>query len=98
MEPEVDLSAFLARQRMEDLPDPLLISATVDDDDVDHSLAHITSNPLAEHQSRKGKVRQIEWDPSLEEMQHDNNVAQAQSGEYHTCRAGNPQVADMLYN
>jgi hypothetical protein len=54
-----------------------------DDDDVDHSLAHITSNPLRERQSRKGKVQQIEWDASLEEMQHDKNIAQAQSGPYH---------------
>ncbi|KAI0246660.1 hypothetical protein BJV78DRAFT_1252576 [Lactifluus subvellereus] len=88
VELEVDLSAFLARQRMEDLPDPLLISGTGDEDDVDHSLAHITSNPLAEHQSRKGKVRQIEWDASLEEMQHDKNVAQAQSDLKERLRAG----------
>jgi hypothetical protein len=83
VEPEVDLSAFLARQRLEDLPEPLLVPARVDEDDVDHSLAHLTSNSLTDRQSRKGKARQIEWDASLEEMQHDKSVAQAQSGAYH---------------
>ncbi|KAH9964855.1 hypothetical protein BC827DRAFT_1126842 [Russula dissimulans] len=78
-EPEIDLSAFLARQRVEDPPDLLLESTTVDDDDVDHSLTHITSNPLAKCHPRKGKIQQIEWDASLEELQHDKNVAQAQS-------------------
>jgi hypothetical protein len=67
----------------------------VDDDDVDHSLIHITSNPLRERQSRKGKTQQIEWDESLEEMQHDKNVAQAQSGPYHLhCGV---QVADVFF-
>lgn len=84
MESEVDLSAFLARQRLGDPPGGTLVSATlsVDDDDVDHSVAHISSNPLAERHSRKGKVQQINWDASLEKMQHDKNVAQAQSGVY----------------
>lgn len=67
---------------MEDLPGFSPIPATADDDDVDHSLAHITSNPLADRQSRKGKIQQIDWDVSLEEMQHDNNIARAQSGAY----------------
>lgn len=80
MEPEVDLRAFLERQRMEDPHGLPIIPSTVDDDDVDHSLAHITSNPLAERQSRKGKIQHIDWDASLEEMQHDKNVARAQSG------------------
>lgn len=83
MEAEVDLKAFLKRQRMEDTPGLPIASATVDDDDVDHSLAHITSNQLTEHQSRKGKIQQIDWDASLEEMQHDKNVARAQSGVCH---------------
>jgi hypothetical protein len=83
MEAEVDLTAFLKRQRMEDAPGLPIVSATVDDDDVDHSLAHITSNSLTEHQSRKGKIQQIDWDASLEEMQRDKNVARAQSGVCH---------------
>ncbi|KAF8486985.1 hypothetical protein DFH94DRAFT_702207 [Russula ochroleuca] len=76
---EVDLRAFLGRQRMEDPPGLPLVPATVDDDDVDHSLAHITSNPLAARQSRKGKTQYIDWDASLEEMQHEKNAARAQS-------------------
>lgn len=77
VDPEVDLSAFLARQRLEDQSKPLLGQATNDkDDDVDPSLAHINPNKLS---SRKGKVQQIEWDASLEEMEHNKNVAQARS-------------------
>ena len=67
---------------MEDPAGFPLVPATRDDDDVDHSLAHITSNPLADRQSRKGKIQHIDWDASLEEMQHDNNIARAQSGAY----------------
>jgi hypothetical protein len=80
VEPEIDLSAFLARQRLEDLTEPHSVPPTIEEDDVDHSLAHFTSN--ADHRSWKGQARQIEWDTSLEEMQHDKNVAQAQSGTY----------------
>jgi hypothetical protein len=68
---------------MEDPPGLSLVSATADDDDIDHSLAHITSNPLADRQSRKGKIQHIDWDASLEEMQHDNDIARAQSGAYY---------------
>lgn len=79
-EPEIDLSSFLARQRVEDPPGLPLESTTVDDDDVDHSLTYITSNPRVKCQPQKGKIQQIEWDASLEELQRDKNVAQAQSG------------------
>ena len=65
---------------MEDPPRSHLVPATADDDDVDHTLAHITSNSLTDHQSRKGKIQHIDWDASLEEMQLDNNIARAQSG------------------
>ena len=68
---------------MEDPPGSPLVPATADDDDVDHSLAHITLNPLADRQSRKGKIQHIDWDASLEEMKHDNNIARAQSGAYY---------------
>lgn len=80
MEPEIDLSAFLARQRLEGRHEPHSVSPTIEEDDIDHSLSHLTSN--AGHRSWKGQARQIEWDTSLEEMQHDKNVAQAQSGTY----------------
>ncbi|KAH9176135.1 hypothetical protein EDB89DRAFT_1846721 [Lactarius sanguifluus] len=77
---EVDLSAFLARQRLEDSSKPLFGQATTDDDDdVDPSLAHINSNSSNKRPSTKGKAQQIEWDASLEEMEHNKNVAQARS-------------------
>ena len=68
---------------MEDPTGFSFVPATADDDDVDHSLAHITSNLLADRQSRKGKIQHIDWDASLEEMQHDNKIARAQSSAYH---------------
>ncbi|KAH9027835.1 hypothetical protein EDB84DRAFT_1499366 [Lactarius hengduanensis] len=77
---EVDLSAFLARQRLEDSSKPLFGQATTDDDDdVDPSLAHINPNSSNKRPSTKGKAQQIEWDASLEEMEHNKNVAQARS-------------------
>ncbi|KAH9064421.1 hypothetical protein EDB87DRAFT_1325475 [Lactarius vividus] len=77
---EVDLGAFLARQRLEDLSKPLFGQATTgDDDDVDPSLAHINPNSSNKRPSTKGKAQQIEWDASLEEMEHNKNVAQARS-------------------
>ena len=81
VDPEVDLSAFLARQRLEDQSKPLFSLATTDkDDDVDPSLAHINPNSAHKLPSRKGKVQHIEWDASLEEMEHNKNIAQARSG------------------
>ena len=79
MDLEVDLSAFLARQRLDS---KLLFgqATTVDDDDVDPSLAHINPYSSNKPPSRKGKVQQIEWDSSLDEMEHNKNVAQARSG------------------
>lgn len=82
---------------MEDPPGFPLVPVTADDDDVDHSLAHITSNPLADRQSRKGKIQHIDWDASLEEMQHDNNIARAQSGAYYlNCLSTN--ISEWLTN
>ncbi|KAI0288849.1 hypothetical protein B0F90DRAFT_1660454 [Multifurca ochricompacta] len=79
IEPEVDLSTFLARDRLEDSHGSMLTPAPANDNDVDHSLAHIISIPHAERSSRKGKAQPIEWDTSLQEMQHEKDVAQAQS-------------------
>jgi hypothetical protein len=82
---------------MEDLPGFPLVPAIADDDDVDHSLAHITSNSLADRQSWKGKIQHIDWDDSLEEMQHDNNIARAQSGAYYlNCLSTN--ISEWLMN
>ncbi|KAI0297480.1 hypothetical protein B0F90DRAFT_1611374, partial [Multifurca ochricompacta] len=61
IEPEVDLSTFLARDRLEDSHGSMLTPAPANDNDVDHSLAHIISIPHAERSSRKGKAQPIEW-------------------------------------
>ncbi|KZV72293.1 hypothetical protein PENSPDRAFT_649877 [Peniophora sp. CONT] len=78
LEPEVDLSKFLERQRLEDAPEPILApTSPVDEDDVDHSLAHIGTGEKADATSRKGKVQQIEWDASLEQMRREKAEAEA---------------------
>ncbi|KAI0318190.1 hypothetical protein OF83DRAFT_1057292 [Amylostereum chailletii] len=80
VEPEVDLSKFLERQRSEALPDPIAPShegTDDDDDDVDHSLAHITSKKTPGASSMKGKIKQIEWDASFEEMSREKAEAEA---------------------
>ncbi|PBK87697.1 hypothetical protein ARMGADRAFT_451644 [Armillaria gallica] len=79
VEPEVDLSSFLGRQRLSDNPASTL-QATLpdDDDDVDHSLAHISSRNIgAEPPSRKGKVEQIAWDDELDELSREKAIADA---------------------
>ncbi|PBK68287.1 hypothetical protein ARMSODRAFT_988798 [Armillaria solidipes] len=79
VEPEVDLSSFLGRQRLSDDPASSL-QATLpdDDDDVDHSLAHISSRGVgAEAPSRKGKVEQIAWDDELDELSREKAIADA---------------------
>ncbi|KAF7365844.1 hypothetical protein MVEN_00458600 [Mycena venus] len=80
VEPEVDLSSFLERQRISDAPGPSILPSTADtadDDDVDHSLAHISSNGIKPVTSRKGKVEQIEWDEGLDELEREKASAEA---------------------
>ncbi|KAF8553274.1 hypothetical protein OG21DRAFT_1485540 [Imleria badia] len=79
-EPEVDLSAFLERQRLSETapalsggPDAL----EEDEDEIDHSLAHITSQRQLTLQSKKGRVKTIEWDDSLEQMSREKAAAEA---------------------
>ncbi|KAK0472481.1 hypothetical protein IW261DRAFT_1553336 [Armillaria novae-zelandiae] len=79
VDPEVDLSSFLGRQRLSDDPASSL-QATLpdDDDDVDHSLAHISSRGVGvEAPSRKGKVEQIAWDDELDELSKEKAIADA---------------------
>ncbi|KAJ7480770.1 hypothetical protein FB451DRAFT_1238400 [Mycena latifolia] len=77
VEPEVDLAAFLARQRLSD--DSVLQTDPVDEDedDVDHSLAHISSGGAKPPSSRKGKVEAIAWDEGLEELEKEKAAAEA---------------------
>ncbi|KAK0200545.1 hypothetical protein DFS33DRAFT_165610 [Desarmillaria ectypa] len=77
VEPEVDLSSFLERQRLSDKPGSAL-QTTLPDDDVDHSLAHISSHGTgSEVPSRKGKVEQIAWGDELDELSREKAVADA---------------------
>ncbi|KAH9476722.1 hypothetical protein JR316_0010636 [Psilocybe cubensis] len=83
VEPEVDLSAFLEKQKISDDAGPLLSAIEkkdYDDDDVDTSLAHITSKPTytaSQAVSKKGKVEQIVWDEELDEMSREKKAAEA---------------------
>ncbi|KAF9477435.1 hypothetical protein BDN70DRAFT_110633 [Pholiota conissans] len=83
LEPEVDLSSFLERQRISDEAGPTLRTVEkkdYDDDDVDTSLAHISSNPsrtIAQTSSKKGKVEEITWDQDLDEMSREKQAAEA---------------------
>ncbi|CAA7264000.1 unnamed protein product [Cyclocybe aegerita] len=83
LEPEVDLSSFLEKQRIsEDVGPTLKVAEAKDYDeaDVDTSLAHISSNPTRyklEALSKKGKVEQIEWDGELDQMSKEKKAAEA---------------------
>ncbi|KAL5520439.1 hypothetical protein ACEPAG_9663 [Sanghuangporus baumii] len=81
VEPEVDLSTFLARQRLEDSEPPssvLSISKEAEDDsDVDQSLAHLVPKSSISAHSRKGKIQSAEWNEELEEMRREKEIADA---------------------
>ncbi|KAG7443816.1 uncharacterized protein BT62DRAFT_934772 [Guyanagaster necrorhizus] len=79
IEPEVDLSSFLQRQKLSDNPGSSLQTIPPDNnDDIDHSLAHISSRGIgSEAPSRKGKVEQIVWDDELDELSREKAVADA---------------------
>ncbi|KAF9232486.1 hypothetical protein BU15DRAFT_81173 [Melanogaster broomeanus] len=79
-EPEVDLSSFLERQRLSDsgpLPSSTSGAQADDDDEIDHTLAHITSRQQPPSQSKKGRTQTIEWDETLEQMSREKAVAEA---------------------
>ncbi|KAJ7776985.1 hypothetical protein DFH07DRAFT_798343 [Mycena maculata] len=78
VEPEVDLSSFLERQRISDAAGPSLLPEmdAADDEDVDHSLAHISSGGPKPISSRKGKIAEIAWD-ELDELEREKAAAEA---------------------
>ncbi|KAG8215496.1 hypothetical protein J3R82DRAFT_9129 [Butyriboletus roseoflavus] len=78
-EREVDLSASLEKQRRSDVDSAFgaLDAREEDEDEIDHSLAHITSQRQPALQSKKGRVQTIEWDESLERMRREKAVAEA---------------------
>ena len=80
----MDLSNFLARQRLDDattasIPKP---TADPDEDEVDHSLAHLKSaGSRSAQKSMKGRVQTKEWDEELEIMSREIAAADANRGE-----------------
>ena len=87
VEPEVDLSNFLERQRLaEDTDLPTIPGASKDnkdDEDVDTTLAHISSHPSRlnpQVTSKKGKLEQIIWDEEIDRMNRDKKAAEATWG------------------
>jgi hypothetical protein len=87
VEPEVDLSNFLERQRLADdtvLPTiPGASKDNKDDEDVDKTLADISSYPSrfnSQATSKKGKIEQIIWDEEIDRMNRDRKAAEATWG------------------
>ncbi|KAI1790886.1 hypothetical protein LXA43DRAFT_890266 [Ganoderma leucocontextum] len=71
VEPEVDLSAFLERQRLS--PGPSSAPPPPDEDeDIDTTVAQIGKSQT---RSKKGRVQQIEWDEELENMSREKAAA-----------------------
>ncbi|KAF7357123.1 hypothetical protein MSAN_01306400 [Mycena sanguinolenta] len=65
--------------RISDAPGPSILptAGSADEDDVDHSLDHISSGGVKPVVSRKGKVEQIEWDHELEDLGREKASAEA---------------------
>ena len=82
-EPDVDLSEFLAHQNLDDAAGPniLALGTEPDEEEVDHSLAHLMPRgSQSAHKSVKGRVQTIEWDEELENMSRDKAAADANRG------------------
>ncbi|KJA26518.1 hypothetical protein HYPSUDRAFT_36230 [Hypholoma sublateritium FD-334 SS-4] len=83
VEPEVDLSTFLQKQLISEETGPAMRVAKTkyyDEGDVDTSLAHISSNNSrmsAQTISKKGKMEEIAWDETLDEMTREKQAAEA---------------------
>ena len=84
VEPEVDLSAFLERQRLS--PGPSSAPPPPDEvEEVDANLVQILAQGKPAATSKKGRVQTIEWDAELEEMSREKAAAEATRGEIHVC-------------
>jgi len=79
-DPEVDLSAFLERQRISEAATFSTAPQEDDDDDIDHNLDHITSGRKAYIRPKKGNVQTVIWDKDLEEMKREKDAAEAARG------------------
>jgi len=82
IEPEVDLSSFLERQRLsEESPGPSA-PPPPNEGEVDESLAHISSRPHGPSQSKKGKIQTIDWNEELDAMIREKAAAEATWGAF----------------
>lgn len=82
-EPEVDLSNFLARQKLDDGVSPSVVGSATEpaEDEIDHSLAHLKSTgSKSAHKPMKGRVEAVEWDEELENMSREKAAADANRG------------------
>ena len=81
VEPEVDLSSFLEKQRISNDIGPtsqLAAETNEDEDDIQTYLNALKGRRLPP--SKKGKVQQIEWDEELENLNREKNAAEAARG------------------
>ncbi|KAL4077873.1 hypothetical protein J3A83DRAFT_4156216 [Scleroderma citrinum] len=76
-EPEVDLSAFLERQRISEPATFSTAPQEAEDDDIDHDLDRITSGRQAHTRPKKGNVQTIAWDKELEDMKREKDATEA---------------------
>ncbi|TBU43040.1 hypothetical protein BD309DRAFT_865097 [Dichomitus squalens] len=72
VEPEVDLSAILERQRIS--PGPSSAPPPDEDDDVDTSIV-LPGKPHPH--PKKGRIQQVDWDEELEELSREKAAADA---------------------
>lgn len=82
IEPEVDLSFFLERQRLLEASAGPSSAPAPPEEEVDESLAHISSRPRGPSQSKKGRIQTIEWDESLDQMTREKAAAEATWGDF----------------
>lgn len=75
-EPEVDLSGFLAKQRLKD-PDHEQFLPQDSDEDVDISLSKLSVSASTSLKPQKNNIQTIEWDASMEELRKDKEAADA---------------------
>ena len=82
LEPEIDITTLLQRQKLDEASGPVY-EKPVDDDDVDHTIAptigsgrHMQSDPAL----RKGKIQTVEWDEELEELKREKAAFEATRG------------------
>lgn len=100
--PEVDLSYFLERQRLEDAPKLDLAKDSqdmLDDDDIDHSLDHLipsTKRVGQAAQNRKGKAQAIAWDETLEAMKREKEVVEANRGMPQYCYCSHARLTGCV--